>query len=112
MTAARRYAPGMSEQTTTPPIVLELGGIEDFETAAAMLRATGARRPLVRGRSERRGSNSATNRTFVIDHDITAQQAAALIEFIEYGTAEGFLKVQVNASELDEDGAHEWWATA
>jgi hypothetical protein len=91
----------MSTQTT-PPILLELGGIEDFETAIAMLRATGAR-----WLKQRRSS-----RTFVIDHDLTAEQAAVLVDFIAYGTAEGFLKVETNAPELDYDGAEEWWETA
>jgi hypothetical protein len=105
----RRYAPAMSDQTT-PPILLELGGIEDFETAMAMLRATGARRGSQNTRSRR--IDSGNSRTFVIDHDITAQQAAALFEFIQYGTSEGFLKVEINAPELDYDGAEEWWETA
>lgn len=99
----------MSDQTPQPPIRLQLGGIEDFETAMAMLRATGARR-LSQGRSGRRGSGSS--RTFVIDHDITAVQAAALVDFIAYGTAKGFLKVETNAPELDYDGAEDWWETA
>ncbi|QJT04338.1 hypothetical protein G9272_31980 [Streptomyces asoensis] len=99
----------MSEPTTPPPIVLELGGIEDFETAMAMLRATGARR-WAQGRSSRRGTGS--NRTFVIDRDTTAPQAAALLEFIRYGTAHGFLTVTVNAPEPDYEGADEWWETA
>lgn len=92
----------MSEQTTPPPIRFELDGIEDFSTAVAMLRATGARR-LRRGRS---------NRTFVIDQGITAQQAAALVQFIEYGTAEGFLKVEINTPAPQYEGAEEWWETA
>lgn len=92
-----------------PPIVLELGGIEDFETAMALLRAAGARR-WTQGRSSRRGTGN--NRTFVIDHDITAPQAAALLEFIRYGTDQGFLKVTVNAPEPDYEGADEWWETA
>jgi hypothetical protein len=95
--------------TTPPPIVLELGGIEDFETAVALLRATGARRRTA-GRSGRRGNGSS--RTFVIDQDITAQQAAALLEFIKYGTDQGFLTVTVNAPEPDYRGADEWWETA
>jgi hypothetical protein len=99
----------MSEQTSPAPIRLDLDGIEDFETAVAMLRATGARR-YGHGRSRRPGT--ANYRTFVIDHDITAQQAAALIEFIQYGKAEGFLKVEVNAPALNDDGAEEWWETA
>jgi hypothetical protein len=92
----------MSERNAQPAIRLNLGGIEDFSTAVAMLRATGARR-------WRHGRNL---RTFVIDHDITAQQAAALIEFIQYGTAEGFLDLEINASEPDYDGAEEWWDEA
>lgn len=99
----------MSEPTAPSPIVLELGGIEDFETAMAMLRATGARRR-AQGRSSRRGAGSS--RTFAIDHDITAPQAAALLEFIRYGTDHGFLTVTVNAPELDYEGADEWWETA
>jgi hypothetical protein len=99
----------MSEPTTPPPIRMDLGGIEDFETAAAMLRATGARR-FSQGRSSRRGSGNS--RTFVVDHDLTAQQAAALVDFIQYGTAEGFLTVTVHAPELDVDGAEEWWDQA
>jgi hypothetical protein len=99
----------MSENTPRPPILLQLGGIEDFETATAMLRATGAFR-LNQARSGRRGSGS--NRTFVIDHDLTAEQAAALVDFIAYGTAQGFLKVETNAPELDYDGAEDWWDTA
>lgn len=97
----------MSDPTPRPPIVLQLGGIEDFETATAMLRATGARR-LNQGRSGRRGSS----RTFVIDHDLTADQAAALLDFIAYGRAQGFLTVETNAPELDYDGAEDWWDTA
>lgn len=93
----------MSE-TKQPPIRLELDGVEDFIGVAASLRATGARRMQAgRGRG---------NRTFAIDHDITALQAAALIEFIEMGTSEGWLKVSVNAGELDEDGVVEWWEKA
>jgi hypothetical protein len=99
----------MHEQQPRPPIRLDLDGVEDFETVVAMLRATGARR-WSQGRSRRRGSGNS--RTFVIDHDITARQAATLIEFIEYGTAEGFLKVEINAPEPDYDGAEEWWETA
>lgn len=91
-----------------PPIVLELDGIEDFETAVAMLRATGARRHAM-GRSGRRGREG--NRTFVIDHAITAQQAAALVEFIRYGTGQGFLTVTANAPEPDREGVYEWWET-
>jgi hypothetical protein len=98
----------MSEQST-PPIRLHLDGIEDFETAMAMLRATGARRQ-AQGRSARRGAGN--NRTFVIDRDITAQQAAALVDFIQYGTAHGFLTVETAAAELDYDGTEEWWETA
>lgn len=97
----------MSDQNTPPPITLELGGIEDFETAAAMLRATGARRPRT-GRSQRR----AAGRTFVIDHDLTAHQTAALVEFIAYGTAEGFLTVTTHTPHPDTAGAEEWWSTA
>lgn len=97
----------MSEHTPPPPVLLQLGGIEDFETATAMLRATGARR-LGQGRSGRRGNS----RTFVIDHGLTAEQAAALVDFIAYGTAQGFLKVETNAPELDYDGAEDWWETA
>lgn len=94
----------MSEQNPQPPIRLELGGIEDFTTAISMLRATGARRL-------REGRNS---RVFVIDHDLTAQQAAALIKFLVYGRKEGFLKVTVNAPEPDRDygEAMKWWETA
>jgi hypothetical protein len=99
----------VSDQTPQPSVLLQLGGIEDFETATAMLRATGARR-LNQGRSGRRGSGSS--RTFVIDHDLTAGQAAALVDFIAYGTAQGFLKVETNAPELDYDGAEDWWDTA
>ena len=98
----------MSDHTPRPPIVLQLAGIEDFETAAAMLRATGARR-LNQGRSGRHGSGNS--RTFVIDHDLTAAQAAALVDFIAYGTGEGFLTVETNAPELDYDGAEDWWDT-
>lgn len=92
----------MSDHTPQPPILLHLGGIEDFETATAMLRATGARR-LKQGRNRR---------TFVIDHDLTAAQAAALVDFIAYGTADGFLTVETNAPELDYEGAEDWWETA
>lgn len=102
--------PGVSGPTAPPPIVLELGGIEDFETAVAMLRATGARRLTANGQARRRGRGGS--RTFVIDHDITAVQAAALVEFIRYGTAEGFLTVTVYAPELDYEGVYEWWETA
>jgi hypothetical protein len=99
----------MSTQDPRPPILLQLGGIEDFETATAMLRATGARR-YSQGRSGRRGSGNS--RTFVIDHDLTAGQAAALVDFIAYGTARGFLTVETNPPELDYDGAEDWWDTA
>lgn len=99
----------MSDHTPIPPILLQIGGIEDFQTATAMLRATGARR-YAQGRSGRRGSGSS--RTFVIDHDLTAGQAAALVDFIAYGTARGFLTVETNAPELDYDGAEDWWDTA
>ncbi|WP_037691857.1 hypothetical protein, partial [Streptomyces scabiei] len=93
-------------QDPRPPILLQLGGIEDFETATAMLRATGARR-YSQGRSGRRGNS----RTFVIDHDLTADQAAALVDFIAYGTAQGFLTVEANPPVLDYDGAEDWWDT-
>lgn len=94
--------PAMSEPTTQPAIRMELGGIEDFPTAIAMLRATGARR-LQEGRN---------NRVFVIDHDISAQQTAALIQFLVYGRRERFLKVTLNAPEPDDLGIAEWWETA
>lgn len=42
------------------------------------------------------GAVPGNNRTFAIDHDLTAQQAAALIEFIQYGTAAGFLTVETS----------------
>lgn len=93
----------MSE-TTKPPVQLELDGVEDFIGVTALLRATGARR-LNLGRS--RG-----NRTFVIDHDITALQAASLIELIEVGKAEGWLKVTLHADNPDETGVEHWWETA
>lgn len=99
----------MNEQNTRPPILLDLAGIEDFTTAVAMLRATGARR-WTQSRSRRRGSGNS--RTFVIDHNLTAQQAAALIDFIEYGTAQGFLTVETHAGDPDEDNTEEWWETA
>ncbi len=92
----------MSEQTTEPAIRMELGGIEDFTTAAAMLRATGARRL----------REARNNRVFVIDQDITAQQAAALIKFLVYGRQQGFLKTTVNAPEPPEDGLTQWWENA
>ncbi|MDX2658339.1 hypothetical protein PV402_39835 [Streptomyces scabiei] len=98
----------MSSPDPRPPILLQLGGIEDFETATAMLRATGARR-YSQGRSGRRGSGNS--RTFVIDRDLTAEQAAALVDFIAYGTAQGFLTVETNPPELDYDGAEDWWDT-
>lgn len=94
----------MSEQTPEPAILMELDGIEDFTTAISMLRATGARR-LKAGRS--RG-----NRTFVIDQDITPQQAAALVKFLIYGRQQGFLKTTVNAPKPTDVGLTEWWATA
>lgn len=96
----------MNEPITPPPIVLQLGGIEDFETAIVMLRATGARRRAT-GRSGRRGSGNS--RTFVIDRDITAQQAAALLAFVDYGTARGFLTVETNVPEPGRDGVEDWW---
>lgn len=99
----------MSEQTHQPPILLQLDGFEDFHGVVALLRATGARR-WSKGRSGRRGSGNS--RTFAIDGTMTAHQAASLIELIEYGTAEGFLKVTVTAPEVDQDGAGEWWETA
>lgn len=92
----------MSEPTTQPAIRMELGGIEDFTTAISMLRATGARRL-------REGRN---NRVFVIDQDITAEQAAALIKFLIYGRQQGFLKTTVNAPRPDDAGLTEWWETA
>jgi hypothetical protein len=98
----------VSDHTPRPPVLLHLGGIEDFETATAMLRATGARR-YSQGRSGRR---SGSSRTFVIDYDLTAGQAAALVDFIAYGTAQGFLTVETNPPELDYDGAEDWWDTA
>ena len=92
----------MSEPTTQPAIRMDLGGIEDFWTAAAMLRATGARR-LREGRNKR---------VFVIDHDITADQAAALIKFLVYGRQQGFLKTTLNAPEPNDIGLAQWWETA
>jgi hypothetical protein len=99
----------MSEHTHQPPILLHLDGFEDFHSVVALLRATGARR-WSQGRSSRQGSGNS--RTFAIDGTLTAHQAASLIELIEYGTAEGFLKVTVTAPEYDEAGAEEWWETA
>jgi hypothetical protein len=91
----------MSEPTQ-PAIRMELGGIEDFTTAISMLRATGARRL-------REGRN---NRIFVIDQDITPSQAAALIKFLVYGRAEGFLKTTLNTPAPDDRGLTQWWETA
>ncbi len=92
----------MSERTSEPAIRMNLDGIEDFTTAAALLRAAGARRL-------RQGRNS---RTFVIDQPLTPQQVAALLCFVDHGRAEGFLNLTVNPGEIDENGAEEWWETA
>jgi hypothetical protein len=92
----------MSEQTTEPAIRMELGGIEDFTTAISMLRATGARR-LREGRNKR---------VFVIDQDLTPQQAAALIKFLVYGRQQGFLKTTVNAPKPTDEGLTQWWESA
>jgi hypothetical protein len=92
----------MSDPTTQPAIRMELGGIEDFTTAISMLRATGARRL-------REGRN---NRVFVIDQDLTPDQAAALVKFLIYGRQQGFLKTTVNAPKPNDVDLAQWWETA
>jgi hypothetical protein len=71
--------------TVPPAIRMTLGGFEDFEAVVGRLRATGARRE--------------ADRTFVVDRPLNPSQAAALLDFITYGRAEGFLQVEINSEE-------------
>jgi hypothetical protein len=84
--------------TTPPAIRMTLGGFEDFEDVVGRLRTTGARRE--------------ANRIFVVDRPLNPAQAAALLDFIAYGRAEGFLQVEINSAE-PEDATYEdleaWW---
>ncbi|WP_405546570.1 hypothetical protein OG590_39755 (plasmid) [Streptomyces goshikiensis] len=88
----------MTNSPTPAPIRMRLAGFKDFPETVSLLRATGARRE--------------SDRVFVIDHSLTAQQAASLLEFLSHGHAEGFLRVEVNAPEPADAADEElesWW---
>lgn len=94
--------------TSQPPqIRLHLGFFEDFETVAGLLRNTGARRE---------GS-----RLFVIDGDMTAAQATALVRLLEYSLQDANRPVKVETTPPVPRGSHPyasrsaelhaWWGT-
>ncbi|MFJ4773959.1 hypothetical protein ACIP88_33430 [Streptomyces uncialis] len=88
----------MTHAGEQPPIRMRLDGFEDLVEVVSRLRATGARRE--------------SSRVFVVDRSLSAEQTAALLDFIAYGRSEGFLRVEVNAPEPDEAPDEEleaWW---
>ncbi|MEV6393441.1 hypothetical protein AB0M39_01415 [Streptomyces sp. NPDC051907] len=70
----------MTPADEQPPIRMRLGGFEDFEEVASGLRATEARRE--------------SGRVLVVAGNVTAEQTAALLDFIAYGEGEGFLRAR------------------
>jgi hypothetical protein len=89
----------------TPVIRLRLGGFEDFETMAGLLRDTGARRE--------------ESRLFVIDRDMTIEQVAALVKLLEYSRQDANRPVKVEidpplsfgAYDDESEALYSWWGT-
>jgi len=95
----------MTHTDPKPVIRLRLGFFEGFETVVGLLRDIGARRE--------------EPRLFVLDHDLTIHQAAALVKLLEYSRQDANhpVKIEVepplNRTEYRDSSTslHEWWGT-